>query len=543
MTGMSRPAVRRGRARASIAGVVAAGAALGTGELVTGLGRRGPSLVTAVGSRLIDALAASLKDLAVALFGTHDKTALVIGIVLVSLGLGAVIGVVAHRRAVVGDVAFVGFGLVGWLAYRSDPLARPVVGLLAVIAAVAVGAGVLRVLLRIAEPSGAAADAVGATREIADGVAGHGGSVLTAPRARIDAASVASRRRFIAASAAVGGAATAAAVTGRRARGVAAPDRAAITLPAPVVAASTSAPAAAVDGISPFITPTERFYRIDTALGVPRVDLSSWRLSIAGMVDRPLSLSFDDLLALDSVEEIVTLQCVSNEVGGDLVGTARWQGVPLASLLERAGVHADASQVVGRSVDRWTAGFPTDVVREGRTALVAYAMNGEPLPARHGFPARLVVAGLYGYVSATKWLERIELTTWDGFDGYWIPRGWSKNGPIKTASRIDVPRAGAPVSPGPTTIAGVAWAPPRGIRGVQVQIDDGPWIEATVGGRSSGDAWVQWWLPWDAMPGTYVVRVRAIDGDGVAQSADVRPPDPDGATGLHSRRIVVAGSR
>jgi hypothetical protein len=248
-------------------------------------------------------------------------------------------------------------------------------------------------------------------------------------------------------------------------------------------------------------------------------------------------VSYADLLALPQVEEVVTLSCVSNEVGGDLVGNAVWTGVPLAALLERAGVSPDAGQVVGVSVDGFTAGFPTDVAGDGRTALVAVGMNGEPLPTAHGFPARLVVEGLYGYVSATKWLSEIRLTTWEGFDGYWMPRGWSKLGPDTTQSRIDVPRRS--VVAGPTPIAGVAWAPSRGIAKVEVQVDDGPWQEARLGEVVSDGTWRQWMLPWDATPGDHELRVRATDGTGATQTDAVTRPDPDGATGWHTRRVSV----
>jgi len=294
-------------------------------------------------------------------------------------------------------------------------------------------------------------------------------------------------------------------------------------------------------GLSPYITPNADFYRIDTALMVPQVDTGSWRLKVGGLVDRPFELTFDELLAMDSVDATVTLQCVSNEIGGNLVDNATWQGVPLAALLERAGVQSGATQIVGRSVDRWTAGFPTDVALDGRTAIVAYAMNGEPLPASHGFPARLVVAGLYGYVSATKWLSEIELTTWDAFDGYWISRGWSKKGPIKIASRIDVPSAGASLAAGTTAVAGVAWSPPVGIMSVEVQIDDEPWLECRLGDVTSDSTWVQWVLDWDAAPGDHVIRVRATDRNGVTQTDEVAAPAPNGATGWHSRRVSVDG--
>ncbi len=323
--------------------------------------------------------------------------------------------------------------------------------------------------------------------------------------------------------------------------------RAATELP-PVPTGSTAAsvpatntPSLAVPGLSPYITPNVDFYRIDTALSTPQVDVEDWELSITGMVDRPFSIGFEELVAMATTQDTVTLSCVSNEVGGNLVGNAVWQGVPLADLLERAGIQDGATQIVGRSVDDFTAGFPTEIGLDGRTALVAVGMNGEPLPAAHGFPARLVVAGLYGYVSATKWLREIELTTWEDFDGYWVPRGWSKEGPIKTMSRIDVPRSGASLDAGPQAIAGVAWAPPGGIEKVEVQVDDGgPWVQADLGDATSGNTWVQWKLAWDATPGEHAIRVRATGADGITQTEDRAPPAPDGATGWHRRTVKVS---
>jgi hypothetical protein len=285
------------------------------------------------------------------------------------------------------------------------------------------------------------------------------------------------------------------------------------------------------------VTPNRDFYRIDTALITPRVSAADWTLKVFGLVDDEAVFTLDDLLALDSVKAPVTLQCVSNEVGGGLIGNAVWQGVPLVDLLDRVGIQAGAEQVVGRSVDGFTAGFPLDNALDGRTAIVAYAMNGEPLPVEHGFPARLVVAGLYGYVSATKWLSEIELTTWDGFDGYWVPRGWSKTGPVKTQSRID--RPSGDVQPGTVMIAGVAWATGRGIRRVEVQVDDGPWQPAELGAVASDETWTTWRLAWAASQGQHVLRVRATDGTGETQTADERPPAPDGATGWHTRTVTV----
>jgi DMSO/TMAO reductase YedYZ molybdopterin-dependent catalytic subunit len=288
------------------------------------------------------------------------------------------------------------------------------------------------------------------------------------------------------------------------------------------------------------VVPNDQFYRIDTALVVPRPDPESWRLKITGMVDREVQLSLDELMQRPLYEQYVTISCVSNEVGGDLVGNAKWTGARLVDLLDEAGVQAGAEQLVGRSVDGWTAGFPVELAYDGRDPLLAIGMNGEPLPPRHGFPARLIVPGLYGYVSATKWIEEIELTTWDGFDGYWIPRGWAKEAPVKTQSRIDHPRNGQTVAEDPLILAGVAWAPTRGIDKVEVQFDDGEWIECRLSAPLSDKAWVQWKVEIPAPPGAHQARVRATDGTGYTQTATRSRPAPDGATGHHTINFEVA---
>jgi DMSO/TMAO reductase YedYZ molybdopterin-dependent catalytic subunit len=317
--------------------------------------------------------------------------------------------------------------------------------------------------------------------------------------------------------------------------------RAAIVLPdtADPLPPPPTDPSTTIQGLSPLFTPNRRFYRIDTAIVVPSVDPADWRLRVTGRVERELELTYDDLLALPQVEADITMACVSNEVGGDLVGNARWTGVRLDDLLQQAGVEADADQVMGRSLDGFTAGFPVAAL-DGRPALVALGMNGEPLPNRHGFPARLVVAGLYGYVSATKWLSNIQLTRFDEAEGYWVPRGWAVEAPIKTQSRIDRPR-GMPVDAGSVVVAGVAWAPTRGIQRVEVQVDDGPWRTATLGPSVGDDAWRQWWIEWDATPGKHEVRCRATDGTGETQPEEYTSVAPDGATGWHQVRIDVRG--
>ena len=256
------------------------------------------------------------------------------------------------------------------------------------------------------------------------------------------------------------------------------------------------------------------------------------------MVDTPLSITYEELIEQSTTLETVTIACVSNEVGGDLVGNAEWQGIPLSTILEQAGVNAEATQIFSHSVDGFTAGMPTEVALDGRTALVATAMNGSPLPTRHGFPARLIVSGLYGYVSATKWLSRLELTTWEAANGYWIPRGWSKEAPIKITSRIDVPQR-TTIAAGLTPIAGIALSPSVGIADVYVSIDDGPWQRADLADATDDNTWVQWSLGWEATPGDHNIRVRATGRNGVAQDGTPRSVAPDGATGYHQRRVTV----
>lgn len=500
--------------RSAIAGAVAAAVALSLGEIVTALAPASPSLVGAVGDGFIDLWGAQLKDLAVALFGTQHKLALSVGIVVVAIGLGALLGRFAR-------VGFTLAGALGLWAYLQHPLGSLGMGLMAT--TVALGAGLIT-LRWLGSPRDA-----GRTDE-------------AEPSTR-PGAGIADRRAFLGTAGALLAGAGAVGLLGLQLRGreFLAEARRIWQIPratrqVPIPASSTPS----VAGITPYITPTEDFFRIDTALRIPRVNAETWRLRITGMVDSPLEVSFEDLLAMPSVIEPITLQCVSNEVGGDLVGTAVWQGVPLLDLMAQASPHPDATQVIGESVDAFTAGFPTELLRDGRSALVAYAMNGELLPIRHGFPARLVVSGLYGYVSATKWLREIRLTTWEAEDGYWMPRGWSKEGPIKMASRIDVPRRRDPLTAGPVIVAGIALSPSIGISAVEVQVDEGPWHRTQLGEVASEHTWVQWWWSWDATPGDHLLQVRAIDANGLVQTAERADPAPDGASGWHQRRVTVS---
>ncbi|CAM4496152.1 molybdopterin-dependent oxidoreductase [Nocardia ninae] len=365
-------------------------------------------------------------------------------------------------------------------------------------------------------------------------------------RTRSDGASApakASRRRFLLLSAGVGAVAVGATVAGQwigaRLRDVVA-DRAGFIVPRAVPAAPLGSGARlAVPGLTDFVTPNDRFYRVDTALQLPALTSGDWRLRIHGMVDRPMELDFDQLRQRVAVERMITMTCVSNEVGGELAGTAVWTGYRLADLLAEAGVHPEADMLLSRSIDGFTASTPVSAVTDGRDALLAVGMNGEPLPIAHGYPARLIVPGLYGYVSATKWVIDLELTRFDRAEAYWTERGWAAQALIKTAARIDVPAAFATVPAGDVIVAGVAWAQHRGIDAVEVQVDDQPWQPAALADEYSTDTWRLWTWRWAATPGAHTLRVRATDRDGITQTDRRTPPFPDGSTGWHSRVITV----
>jgi DMSO/TMAO reductase YedYZ molybdopterin-dependent catalytic subunit len=479
------------------------------------------SPIDAVGSAVIDRSPSWVRELAIQWFDTDDKLALRIGIVTL-LGLAAmVVGVVALRRRVIAVGAFAAFGVVGAWAALSRP-GEPASAFLPSVLGATVGAAVLTRLTRLVR-----GDA-------------RSGPIETPGPSRVPLGW--DRRRFLvatgaAAASAAGAGALSAGLERRRVQRIESsiPD----SLPPPASTVSVPSTAGVVP-TTPYLTPNADFYRIDTALSFPRVDLDRWRLDLTGMVRSPVTFTYAELLGRPQVERVVTLCCVSNEVGGPYVGNAVWQGVLLADLLDEAGVDPAAEQVFSTSLDGWTCGFPVALARDGRDAMVAIGMNGEPLPLAHGFPARLVVPGLYGYVSATKWLRTIELTTWDRAEGYWVPRGWAREAPVKTQSRIDVPRRGETVAAGQSVIAGVAWAQHRGIERVEVRVDEGDWVQARLGDDVTHDAWRQWVLEWDAAPGTHTIQVRATDATGATQTDEVRPPAPDGATGYHTRRVTVA---
>ena len=511
---------------AALSGVISVGAALGVGELVAAIVSPESSPYFAVGSTLVDHMPSRLREWAITTFGTSDKVALFTGMGVLIAVIAAACGALERRWPPLGSIVVSAFAIIGMVA----ALGRPGAGsayLFPSLFGGAVGVVVLRVLIGML-----AADS-------ADGSAGSSGSAASGSlHAGVS-------RRFVLTASGVAAAALAAGVLGRTlladaARAVA--DRAKLVLPTPANPAP-EIPAGVdigVDGATRFITDNADFYRIDTALQVPRLTTDDWQLRIHGMVDKEFTLSWDELIAMPMTERVMTLTCVSNYVGGDLVGNARWLGVPMREILQRAGVRPGANMLLSTSSDGWTCGTPVSVATDGRDALLAVGMNGQPLPFEHGFPVRQVIPGLYGYVSATKWVVDWELTTFDSAQAYWTDRGWSALGPIKIASRIDRPAQGSDLPAGEVVVAGTAWKQHTGIAQVQIRIDDGPWEQAELAAGYSDDTWRQWKYVWMATKGDHTVTCRAVGKDGQVQTDKIADPVPDGATGLQTWNYTIS---
>jgi DMSO/TMAO reductase YedYZ molybdopterin-dependent catalytic subunit len=504
---------------AALAGMAAAAVALAVGEFVAILAGAESAPLVAVGGVVIDKVPEQGKDLAIRLFGTHDKTALQIGTAIVLLALAAVVGILGARRLWWGLVGIGVFGLVGIVAALTRAQADPFWIFPSLLGALA-AAFVLWQLLRIAQGVSDASQKTTKPRELS-----YFGQ---------------QRRRFLTIA---GGAIAGSAILGYVGRVLGQGSavnaaRQAVVLPTPVGTRAAVPDGSSVAGL-PYVTDNANFYRIDTAIVVPRVEPKDWTLSIKGRVGNPFTITWDQLLKRPMIERYITLTCVSNDVGGNLISNAKWLGVPVKDLLDEARPDPGADQVVSRSVDGFTAGTPTSVLLDGRDAMIAVGMNGQPLPLEHGFPARMVVPGLYGYVSATKWLAELELSTFADFDAYWVPRGWSQQAPIKTESRIDKPGNQTTVSAGNVVVAGIAWAQHRGISKVEVQVDNGAWMPATLATVASIDTWRLWSLTWNATPGEHLVRVRAYDNAGQVQTAEQAPPPPNGASGYHTISVSV----
>ncbi|WP_018658212.1 molybdopterin-dependent oxidoreductase [Actinomadura flavalba] len=501
---MTQTGQRAGRITAAGAGIVAAAVALGVAELCAAFVRPQAAPLIAVGGAGIDRTPEWLKSWAIRTFGESDKAVLLGGLVAGVAVLAALLGLLGRTRPRWAAAGFAAFGAVGAAAALTRPDAGPADAVPVVLGACA-ATGALLLMLRPPRPVLA-----GSQRRaflIFTGVAAGTGVLGRVLNARRDVAAA----------------------------------RDAIRLPPPADPAKPL-PAGAdlrVKGLTTFTTPNKDFYRVDTALTLPQVDPSDWTLRVHGLVDRPFEITFDELLRRPLTERDITLTCVSNEVGGPYAGHARWLGVDLADLLREAGVRAGADQIFSRSADGMTISTPLSAVLDGRDALLAVGMNGEPLPVRHGFPARMVVPGLYGYVSATKWVVDLKVSRFATDRAYWTRRRWAEQAPIKTMARIDVPRAFGEVKAGRVPIAGVAWAQHRGIDAVEVRVDGGPWRRARLAPVPSSDTWRQWFLEWDATAGSHRVEARAIDGTGAVQTERRADPIPDGASGWHSVVITV----
>jgi DMSO/TMAO reductase YedYZ molybdopterin-dependent catalytic subunit len=555
------------RMRAGIAGVVGAVVAFGISELVHGLYSSVPSILVSIAQRIVELTPGGLVTAGIELLGKADIPTLIVTVLIGTVAITFFLGnlAVGHPSLALAGVAALAAVAVG--AALADPFVAPAPTVITIVGALLAGAVVTELLLRAAglraavvptegpplagEP-GSAASPVMRSREAGSDsrvAVGRGGFLLLGGGAALAGLAAAGVGRLLG-----GGTSESAArpkklnlpdkkqpagkgkQEAQKSKGKAVTHE---TLPQPPADASIEVP-----GMPKLITPASSFYLIDTALSSPRIDVNDWKLSVKGAVDNPVEFSYKDLLGMSTREADITLSCVSNTVGGGLVSNGRWTGVLLSDVLAEAGMSRDkittsSRQLVGRSVDGFTTGFKTDIALDGRNALVAFGLNGSELPVKHGYPVRLVIPGLYGYISATKWLTEIELTNWN-FDAYWIQRTWSKEGPIKTQSRIDTISAGDNLSSGKNPIGGIAWAPHRGIEKVEVSTDGGEtWNTASLAKQLAEDSWRQYVYDWEARPGDYTIQVRATDGNGETQTATEAPPHPSGATGYHTIDVTV----
>lgn len=528
----------------AVFGVLAAAFGVAIGTLVAAFIDAAYAPIEVVASTSIDIPPAVVKEWATSTFGTATKSIVVAVVVIAVVVISAWAGARSRERFSFGVQVMLIGGAVGAVA----ALLRPVDFLLAPVPCLVAGGAAalaLWLLLRLAQPDVTVAPEsvpdmpTDGLKEVSRGYQDLPGRESLGMSAEVQ--SVSRRNVLLGAGGVVvlGGAALAGArwVT-ERASAVA--SRVSTRLPAPVEAlpalpASVQAP---VPGMTPFVTPTADFYRIDTAVIVPQVPAEEWSLAFDGMVRRPFTITYAELLEMPMVERDVTIMCVSNPIGGDLIGTARWLGTPLLPLLERAGIEPGADQLLSTSIDGWTCSTPLDGLAE-REPLLVVGMNGEPLPIEHGFPVRMVIPGLYGFISATKWVARITATSYAAEPAYWTVRGWATDAPVLTGSRIDLPPRS--LSVGQNAIAGVAWAMDGdGISRVEVSIDDGPWQEAQLADQPTPRTWRQWWLEWEATPGDHAIAVRATNGLGETQTSEIRDVIPAGATGYDVRAVEVA---
>ena len=503
--------------------LLSAAAGAGVGHLVAGFVSPQASPILAVGSTVIDLTPTPVKEWAVAQFGTADKPILIGSVAIGTLLLAGGIGLLARTRRSLGLALLGALAATAMLAAALRPTSG-VIDVLPGLATVGVGVAAGSWLLGLLDRWG------DADRDPAAG-AGPDHS------ARADGSS--GRRHVLAAAAGLGAIAATGGALGQVVARGGSPSAVALPAAAEPLGVLPKGLEETVRGIAAFRTPNEQFYRIDTSLIIPRVSTDGWSLTIDGDVDSPFEISYEELLAMPMVERDITLTCVSNEVGGQYVGGARWLGVRTKDLLARAGVRGGADQVLSHSTEGMTISTPIQALSDDREALVAVGMNGQPLPAVHGFPARLVTPGLYGFVGATKWLTRMEVTTYAAKQAYWTERDWATDAPILTQSRIDTPRGLNRVKAGEVVVGGVAWAQQRGIAKVEVRVDSGEWQQVELGADAGIDYWRQWYFAWDAKPGRHDLTVRATDLDGETQPEDRSTPFPEGARGWHSIVVIV----
>ncbi|MGH3144282.1 MAG: molybdopterin-dependent oxidoreductase [Rubrobacter sp.] len=566
---MSKEKTEGSRTRAAVGGIAGITLAFGITELVHGLYAMVPSVLVSIAQGIVEYTPGTLVTQGIELLGTADIPVLIATVIMGTLAIAAGLAILAVKRpalALAGVAVLAGIAIVATFA---EPFIAPAATVVTIVGALLAGTAVAELVLRAAglrtvepaeggaaaqtgEPGGAFSPVTRSREAGPEGAisVGRGGFLLLGGGAVVAGLVAAGVGRFLTGGAAQQASAPekldlpeapakkegAAEQEGSGAKDAATHD----TLPSPPEDASID-----VAGMPKLITPAADFYLIDAALSSPRIDVNSWKLSVKGAVDNPVAFSYKDLLGMSTREADITLSCVSNKVGGGLISNGRWTGVLLSDVLAEAGVSRDnitsaSRQLVGRSVDGWTSGFKTELALDGREALVAFGLNDSELPVNHGYPVRLVVPGIYGYVSATKWITEIELTNWN-FDAYWIQRSWSKEGPIKTQSRIDTITDGDNLPAGKTPIGGVAWAPHIGIEKVEVSTDGGEtWNEARLASQLGIDTWRQYVYDWDAEPGDHTIQVRATDGEGETQTAQEAPPHPSGATGYHSIDVSVA---
>ncbi|MEX5719646.1 molybdopterin-dependent oxidoreductase [Geodermatophilus maliterrae] len=537
------------RPLAALAGPLAAAVALGVAELVAGLVGPSSSPVVAVGDTVITLVPEPVKQFAIATFGENDKIALVVGTLVVVALYAVLVGLVSLRSRRLGVAGIALFGLIGALAAVSRTAGGPLDALPSVVGALAGTVALTQLVRSLTLPTPVQGDARATTTD--DAAARHADEVvlerLRGALAMADrkGAGMDRRRFFLTGGVALG----AAAVTGGGGRLLqqrfdVSGARGDLTLPTPSSPAPALPPGAdlaeQVEGLTPLFTANRDFYRVDTAITVPQIRPADYRLALRGMFDSPRTYTLADLFDRDDViERDITLTCVSNEVGGTLASTARWTGIPLGAFLRENGIRPGSDQLVCRSSDGMTIGASTRAALEVEDAMIAFGQNGEPLPVEHGFPVRMLIPGLYGYVSACKWMTEIEASTYAAFDAYWTERDWAAQAPIKVFSRIDTPAPLRRFPAGRRPVAGVAWAQARGIQRVEVRVDEGEWLDAQLSPQVDADLWRQWVLPYDFAPGAYQLTVRATAADGEVQTEERAAPFPDGASGLQSIRVIA----